>query len=679
MSELIIKIGDEYLDLSGGETIAITKQAAKVGDFSKVLADGTNEVRVPATAHNIATLENAQLMQSESDKPYRRNNATLIQEGYETLQDGFAIVKSFSKDFSLQLVGGNASFFNLIKDLNLRDLDLSEFDHFWTNQNVFDNRNNSSGFVYALFEQSEDAAGTLQTTGVNTYVAQTDLLLPCFFIHTLVSKIFQEQGYVFVHDITASDIYTWAAVFKGSDWNRGTDSSYLNLTVTSQNDVTLIYNAIINASVGSPMLEDGAITNQEVAYWDQSSLNNLLLTGRSSMTGDLFEIDGSVLLLPDATRVQVTFSLLINNPGASGGMQLTAGVVHSTESGDIAVQHTYLPPSGVSTWNFSFDINVTQTPVTTDYFNAGETGCFFSIFFQRLSGSSEPVIQQGSTATYSFEFISAYQVTQYLPYNYLRGFTPLPDQLQGDFLKELAKMFQWVFDTNEATHTVTARRFDEIKEKEFEAIDFSDKLHNDKQDITFGIDGYAQINLLKWKPDDITKFTAQGQINVDDQTLDAEKTLVEMAQFAATSTVSRFDTVGAPYVPLFTGPIPSNGMTDRMMLIRPTTFPYFIEFKRDGSDPVVNASILTFAYFMEAGNPDSLDFPNLINRFYQAVISMNFRAKSLTGYFNLKIKDVVNYDPFIPVYIQKYNQYFYWEKLENYVKNKLTKCKLIKL
>ena len=99
MSDLIIKIGDESLDLKSGEVIAITKQAAKVGDFSRVLADGTNEITIPLTAHNIDTLENAHLLQTDSEKPYRRLPATLIQEGYETLQDAFAEIKNSNQNF----------------------------------------------------------------------------------------------------------------------------------------------------------------------------------------------------------------------------------------------------------------------------------------------------------------------------------------------------------------------------------------------------------------------------------------------------------------------------------------------------------------------------------------------------------------------------------------------------
>lgn len=683
MSDLIIKIGDESLDLKSGEVIAITKQAAKVGDFSRVLADGTNEVTIPLTAHNIDTLENAHLLQTDSEKPYRRLPATLIQEGYETLQDAFAEIKNSNQNFSLQVIGGNASFFNLIKDLNLRDLDLSVYDHFWTNLNVFTNRNTTEGFIYALFEQSDNALDpTLSTYGTNLYAVQTEKLLPLFFDATLIEKIFEGQtGWTFDCDLIGSFIYDNSVSFKGAEWNRGTDSSYLNLETAGTVDVDLVYNGIVGSSIPSPLIEDGQITSQETIYWNETTLNSLLLTGRISHTGDLFETYGSVLLLPDATRLQVTFTLVIENPNGVNH-NIFVGCAYTSDAGDLFVNlPAYVAPPGTTTETFTFDIDITKTLSQTGYFFAGENGAFFTIYQQPSSGSGDITIKAASAAVFTFEFISAYDITTTVPYNFLRGFTPVPDMKQVDYLKDVSKKFQLIYDVNEVTHTVTARRFDEIKNNIPNAIDFSDKLAENKdQNIEYQIAGYAQTNYLKWKEDDITKYTAQGIISVDDQTLEAEKTVVEMGQFAATSPVTRFDTKQVPYVPLFTEGLPTNGMTDRMLLVRRETFAYNINFNRSTETPTdYPTDDVTFAYFAEAGNEDSLDFPTLITRFYQAINDMLFRAKSITCYVNLKIKDVVNYNPFIPVYFAKWNNYFYWEKLSNYVKGKLTQIKIIKL
>jgi len=297
LSDLIIKIADNDIDLNVDETIAITKQAAKVGDFSTVLADGTNEVTVPLTPRNRLALDNAHLIESDSNKPYGRIDATMIQEGYQTIQDGYAIVKSSSNDFSLQLIGGNASFFDLIKDLELRSLDLSDYDHFWTNQNVFDNRNNTEGLIYALFEQSDEGNTTLTTYGTNQYAVETELLLPSFYIKTLIDKIFAEQGYTFVTDLEGQDIYDNAVLFRAEVPDRG-DMSHHECTVTNTVDYPVV--APLSALESFPFVN---VTG------DSSYVN-------SSDFKDSIEADGKVLLT-DSCTVTVSFEILVNSPYSS--------------------------------------------------------------------------------------------------------------------------------------------------------------------------------------------------------------------------------------------------------------------------------------------------------------------------------------------------------------------------
>lgn len=645
MSDLIIKIGDSPLDLSPKETIAITKQAAKVGDFSTVLADGTNEVTIPLTANNRSIMDNAHLIPSDSAKPYGRLDATLIQEGYETIQDGYAIIKSSADNFSLQVIGGNAGFFNLIKDANLRDLPLSEYEHFWTNQEVFARRNESEGLIYAIFEQG----ATMTTYGVNLYAVETDLLLPSFYVKTLVEKIFAAQGYTFVTDLVGEDIYDKAVVFRGAIPDRGNDMSYHECTV--RNEV------------------DYFITNASTRSFPTSSIDandsDYVATGQVLST---INTDG-VYPLTDNCRVTIDFSLLLDSLYDAPETELYIKVVYTTANGLASVDTpTEIVPFGNSTYTASVTIECSEFE--------GEI-YFLSVPVSTLLPSLQ-VLQDSTFTIRDVELISNTQVLpSTFPYNYITGALPVPDMKQGEFLKELAKMYQWIFDTDERTHTVTARRFDTIKDRIPHAIDLSDKIDARDIKITYGIDGFAQTNALKYKEDDITKYDAVGYINVADTTLNAEKDYVKMSQFAATSTRSRFNTVNAPYVPIFDEDnLPTNGLTDRIFLVKRVTFPYNINFNRVTDIPTND---VTFAYFAEAGNSDSLDFPTLIQRFYQTIIDMTDKGKTVDCGVNLKIRDVMNYDPLTPVYISSMGNYFYWEKLANYVKDKKTKCKFVRI
>jgi hypothetical protein len=653
MSDLIVKIGDDALDLSVDETIAITKQAAKVGDFSTVLADGTNEVTVPLTPKNQLIMDNAHLIPSDSAKPYGRLDATLIQEGYETIQDGYAIIKSSSDNFSVQVVGGNAGFFNLIKDLNLRDLPLTDYEHFWTNQECFDRRNETEGLIYAIFEQSLDDF-TMDEYSPGSYAVNTDQFLPSFYRKTLIAKIFEVQGYTFVTDLETEDIYDKAIEFRAAIPNRGNDMSYHECTVRN------VYPT--NLPPFAPI---------DVHFFDTSTIDaNTSLYASSAEFLSSLQFSAGKYLLTDSCTVTVDFSLIIEN--TTQPVYIHIDVMHTSADGLVSSQtDAQLIPVGTNTYNYSITFDCSEFE--------GE------IYFTQYAARSDVfpvIILADSTYTVSnVELIANAPITSDFPFNYMTGETMVIDMKQGEYLKECAKMYQWVFDTDERTHTVTARRFDQIKDRTPQAIDLSDKIDARNIKITYGVDGFAQTNALRYKEDDTTKYDAVGYINVADTTLNAEKDYVKMSQFAASSTRLRFDTVNAPYVPMFEEELPTNGLTDRTLLVRRVTpFAANINFARVGDTPSnIPTDDVTFAYFAEAGNSDSLDFPTLIERFYQTVIDMNDRGKSIECDMNLNIKDVMNYDPLTPVYIQHFGNYFYWEKLSNYVKDKLTKCKFVKI
>jgi hypothetical protein len=657
VSDLIIKIGDDPLDLSSGETIALTRQAAKVGDFVAVMADGTNEVTVPLTANNRSVLDNAHLIPTESILPYRRTDATMIQEGYETITNGYAIIKSSADNFSLQVVGGNGGFFDLIRNLNLRELSLSGYDHFWTNLHAFDNRNNTDGHIYAVFEQSDGVGvdSTMRTYGTNLYAVQTARLLPCFYAKTLIGKIFNEQGYTFVTDLLADDIYDKLVVFNGQP-NRGDNMSHHLCTVT-RNSATLFAAGYI---FGDVVVTDGSTYTASTDFltWLQTPSFKFKMTDPCTITVD-FEI---ILFWTGTTAYSTTMRIDVERTTSSG----VTVVSSNTETVNVGVIGD---PDGVYNYTMTFDVGDFDGDIHFRPYNV----VGFAVGYVMNTGTSVRV----TSAT----MLANTGITTDFPFNFINGLVPVPDIKQPDFLKDMSRVFQWIYDVNELTKVVTARRFDAVVENVPTAIDLSDRIDTRKQKITYGIDGFAQTNSLAYKQDDITGYDAIGYIDVDDQTLKAESKYVEVSQFAATSTRKRFDTVDAPYVPIFDDEaLPSNGVAHRLLLLERVTFPYNVNFNRAGDTPAdYPTDDLTFAYFAKAGNPTSLDFPNLITRFYQTIMAMSLRGKTLECLMNLKISDVVNYNPFTPVYIQQHGSYFYWQKVSNYVKDKLTKCTFIRL
>jgi hypothetical protein len=652
MSDLIIYINDEALDLSESQVIAITKQAAKVGDFSKVLADGTNQIAVPMTAKNKAILDNSQLVQTESSIPYSRLTAKMVQEGIETIAEGFAIIETVEdKKFNIQIVGGNASFFNLIKDKNLRDLKLVDFGQYWTNQNVIDSQTSTSGFIYALFEQSQQDQDTgEQTLTEAPETVHTELLLPCFFVKDLLDRIFSEQGFDFVCDIQSLTIFENLVVFAASTPNRGEDMSHHNCTISNDADY-------LSDQFGSHFLFPAATVEPVQTPY----------TAGADFQASLQLAADSKFVLTDSTNVTVTVNLILET--ATAGTQGFIGISYTREDGmQGALGQLVDIPLGVSQRSETFTFNCSKWEFENNIFFQIE---FFSGFVPTTT------IKAGSTFTVTANsLISNTAISTVFPYNYFTGSLPVPNMSQVDFLKDFARVFQLVFDTNDVNGVVTAKRFDQIKENIPLAVDYSAKLQEGSQQLKFTFDGAAKRNLLKWKPDNITGFNGQEIIFVDNENLPFEKTLVEVQQFAATSNITKFST-SVPSVGLFAAGVPSNETTDRMFVIRRVTAGSPIDFDRNGS--ILSTSDISFAYFSLTSFPDSLDFITLKQRFFLTIEQMMQNCLTITADFNLGISDIYNYNPFLPVYVQKFNSYFYLEKIENYLKGKLTKIKLIKL
>jgi hypothetical protein len=643
MSDLIIYINDEAIDLLESQVIAITKQAAKVGDFSKVLADGTNQISVPATSRNKAIFQNAHLVQTESGLPYSRLSAKLVQEGVETIQEGFAIIETVDDTrYNLQVVGGNASFFILIKDKNLRDLDLKEFDHFWTNANVIGSQPNTEGFIYALMEQSQaDQTPASQTLTDAPDTVHTELLLPSFFVKTLVERIFSEVGFDFVCDVQGSNQYEELTVFAASTPNRGIDLSFMNFTV----ECNAMYSGI-GAFEFAPFQGNNTITQQGSSYW-QYTVNPFV----------------SAYLVSDNATIHFTAAFIMTNNDTVDNTGLLY-IYHTNADGNATITIPFNIPVGTSTVIIDETFECVINP-------AGDCAFDLEHIFSALVD-----MEVGSTMSFEFEFISNNPITTSGNYYFIRGITPVPDMSQVDFLKDFARVFQLVFDTDEVNGVVTAKRFDEIKENIPLAIDYSAKMQEGSQQVKFTVDGYAKRNLLQWKPDDLTGYDGQSIIFIDNENLDYEKTVVQLSQFAATSHIQKLS-MSVPKVSLFVAGEPSNKTTDRMFVINRVALSSPLDFDRYGS--ILSTSDVAVAFFSIAGNTDSLDFENLKSRFYQTLEQMLQKAVVITANFNLGIADVYSYNPFIPVYIQKFNSYFYLEKIENYLKGKLTKIKLIKL
>ena len=96
---LKVYINDTAVDLNPEEVVAITKQVADIANISQVKSQGSNQFKIPKTSLNRQTLESVDEVSSNSNLPYQKNTAKIIQDGMEILPNGRAIIEAGASDY----------------------------------------------------------------------------------------------------------------------------------------------------------------------------------------------------------------------------------------------------------------------------------------------------------------------------------------------------------------------------------------------------------------------------------------------------------------------------------------------------------------------------------------------------------------------------------------------------
>ena len=174
-------------------------------------------------------------------------------------------------------------------------------------------------------------------------------------------------------------------------------------------------------------------------------------------------------------------------------------------------------------------LDPTVSNILAYYFNQGGLG----------GGNSAFVADgvQQLDVRYSFDLANGFQ------YTYLEGTIPypnefqliqnLPDISQLDFIKAICQMYCLFPVVEPSSQRIDFAFFDSIEGNTMNAYDWSDKLLEYSRDvpkkISFRLGDYARNNIVKYRDDENEKypFHSEAILQIDDDTLDKEKTIIE--------------------------------------------------------------------------------------------------------------------------------------------------------
>ena len=201
---LDLLINGKRVEVSPSTPLALTYVANDLAELQNRQSNHSNRFKLPLTRRNREIFGLANEITSETLIPYRRNDAIAIQDGVQVVPEGSLEILAIGASIEAQLVHGNSSFFDLISEKNIRDLDLSQFDHVWNAQNVRDSFTRTEGYIYPLIHYFPPVSvfGQLIRENFNFAVGFAEAFIPgAVFVHTILSTIASEAGFTIEGDL----------------------------------------------------------------------------------------------------------------------------------------------------------------------------------------------------------------------------------------------------------------------------------------------------------------------------------------------------------------------------------------------------------------------------------------------------------------------------------------------
>jgi hypothetical protein len=639
-------IEDELIDLIGDEQISTDYAIAEIGNFATRSGFRSINFDIPKTANNNRILQNAFIVNNTTTRPYRRLKARVFVDGVDQ-NIRFADIESVQDTYNMRVYGGNTSFFDIIKERKINELQyLPSLAHEQILNEVFDSRQNNDGFIYPLIDFHADSPNPIMNNTNKTFDIR--FCFPCLFVDEMIENICTDAGYTLNNSLLNDDNYQSADLifvptFLNPRFYNAGSTTEINTIQNSIVEAPIHYAfPILNTSYSEPI-------GSETGTWN---VDGALTTFPITVTDTIYFYEIPV-------SGEYTFSLIGN------GLQTLPVVALILKRNGTTLEEVAALAStvGPATWN-----------VTLSYTTNALAGEQYVAYYISLTSFT---IEQAN-----YQYLS-----NVVNFNYIES-----KLKQSDFLKAYLQMFSSLVIVNEDTKTVSINKFDELFQNIPQAIDWSDKVdYTDENNLEFALDKYAQQNSLVYKEDASIdeQFIqgANGTINIDDNTLPFTEEIVKLP-FSATEMDARLEAFVIPKIKIFTtnddsppATLPTQKVEPRILLLeRVTTVPSVIY--TDGSTTVTTNVDLPLAWFMAGGKQLNLGFGNnLILLYYGGLQSVLTRTKIVTEQIRLNALDIQQLDFLKPVFLSKHNAYFYISKISGftYGSSESTEVELVKL
>lgn len=586
----------------GDTDISLNYKSNLLTDISKIVSNNSYTIKLPKTAKNLALIECAHLPSSTTKFPYLKHVGNVLRNGIIIVKDANVVLLSVSEYIETALSWGNVTNFAEVVSSDKKLTDLEYGTEEGTDWVVWNNKGSNS------------AQFPLINYGFNSGDSNV-WYHPVITVKWILEKIQEESGVTFnfpsdkktfidkmiVPLLTRNDSQKINDAFPSSLQMVGyviVESTFSYLKLNYIGDSTQQY-----ASVGGP-------------YGDR-------LYTKYPIT---LKVKGTIEML-----VQYNSGMDVNN------QYLNLRVSQSDSSGNI---------SSVSTIERKNYAAYIEAPNVRLLFNFDDLVSIESDEFMHFTikaiatGASSSVL---SLTVYDRNEISFGEKFPLVP--------NLPDIKQIDFIKAVASMVG-LFALPDGENGIKFIPFDNLSANKSKAVDWTNRVIMAYNSVTprnlqYTLDNIAQNNWFRYKEDDNVMGNYDGNIQVDDATIEYERDAITLP-FSACSTKG-----GVAYIPLYSyndnGELQYNKANPRILLL-------------DGTKGIFKG----------------LEWTTLIANNYQTYKGLINNAKIVTEYIRLNSIELRDLEMDIPVYLAQYGCYLAIIEIKT-KENDICECKLLKL
>jgi len=617
-------INGMLVDLADRTNVAITKQANNIAELQNRQGDFSNQFKLPYTPTNRAALEHSHIINASTLLPYRQLTARYLEDGIELVHEGTALLgPPDSEGYTVQVIGGNNSFFGKFADLKVSELIGDRYDHVNSFANITASRSATTGYIYPLINWYDDTdPGAFMDEEIDPR-----FLLPVIFIKDIFALVDELTGYSSSGRLMQLPDFDNLILTPNALQRGPAAQEQYNVDVSGVTPGTVATTPITFANDAGNFVASEFIADAPIfGYMGLKTIVQITNSSGSTQSGFLnFEV------LRNA-GVEVFFTMVIP-------FTLLAGQSAEFYGSDFSVNRLFVPAD-------------TYT-VTCEVISA--TGITYS-----------------SAHTWSFSLINE------LPYGALM---PVGELYEGITVKQVYQdvmnLYASIPQTNSFRGEAVFGLFEQLTENIPLAKNWSSKIQPKGHQLGYKFGKYGKTNYMKYAATEtVTPGYGDSSFAIDDETLPDIVTAVELAT-SATEDAIGYQNVPYPRIKSLETARKFTATAHRILLLDRKDTPYTHTYD-DGTDTLTTGNDIPYATFRP------LAFDVLKEIYYPTLLGMLFKTKAPAYNVQLTRQDVQELDFLIPVYLDVHREdidvtaYFYVSRVGNYL-NGFARVELVRL